>query len=244
MNINFRFLALSLLAALVSFSPAYAQTALTATTLSAAIDSQTRTIPVPSLTGIVAGNFALIDNEALPIVSTNSSALTFSVAPRGAGGTLASAHKSGSMVLSGPAQAFIAYDPAGTCTNGSGLFLYSPIVNTRTGNQWLCSSVTGKVIPGFGNQVDVAAPSTAVASAAGKITPSGPMFHVTGTAAVTGFNIPVGFDPTSGGQVCVIPDGLFTTTNANNFAIASTAVVSKLLCWAYDPNTAKFYPSY
>jgi hypothetical protein len=80
-----------------------------------------------------------------------------------------------------------------------------------------------------------------VASAAGLVTPSGPLFHITGTAAITGFNIPVGF---TGGSFTVIPDGAFTTTTANNIAIASTAVVSKPLTFTFDAGTAKFYPSY
>lgn len=234
----------ALLVALIAAPLADAQTALTATTLSAAVDSQTRTLPVASTSSILAGYIATIDNEGFSIVSVNSGAGNIVIAPRGYAGTLAMPHLSGSMVLVGPPAAFIGFDPSGSCTNGSGLFAYSPIVNLKNGNQWLCSSVTGKVVPGYGNVSAPPAPTTAVASAAGKVTPSGPIFHITGTSAITGFNIPVGFDPTDGGQICAIPDGIFTTTNANNFAIASTAVVSKLLCWQYDPKTGKFYPSY
>ena len=117
------------------------------------------------------------------------------------------------------------------------------------GNEYLCSSVTSTVVSGFQNSTFYApvGPTTAVASAAGLITPSGPLFHVTGTAAITGFNIPVGFNVTAGANpaFCIIPDGAFTTTNANNIAIASTGVVSKTLCYSYDPNAAKpFFPSY
>lgn len=242
MNINIRSLSVVLLASLAILMPAYAQTALTQTTLSAAIDSQTRTFPVASVTGILAGQVGIIDGETFVVTSTSTGILQ--VAPRGYNGTVGMPHLTGSMVLVGPSQAFLSYDPSGSCTNGQGLFIYSPIINTRSANQWLCSTVTGKVVPGFGNTLAPPSVTTAVASAAGKITPSGPLFHVTGTAAVTGFNIPVGFDPTEGAQVCAIPDGLFTTTNANNFALASTAVVSKTLCWTYDAKLAKFYPSY
>jgi hypothetical protein len=233
---------IAFVAALALATSVQAQTSLTQTTLSAAISSSARTIPVASVTGISAGSVALIDSEIVAVASTGTN--SFAVAPRGAAGTFGAPHVSGAMVLVGPAPAFIAYDPSGACTNGQGLFLYSPVVNTRTGNEWLCSSVTGKVIPGFGNTAAQSAPATAVASAAGKVTPSGPLFHITGALAITGFNIPVGFDPTEGQTVCAIPDGAFTTTNANNIAIASTGVVSKLLCWAYDPNAAKFYPTY
>jgi len=233
---------------------ALAQTALTATTLSTAIaDSKGKILTVASATGITAPAAAtnpfnsptatvlFIDGEELFVQAINSTTVTVI---RGYNSTAANPHINGAMVLAGPPQAFVTYDPSGACTNGQGAFLYSPVVNVRTGNQWLCSTVTGKVVPGFQN--DVAAPqvTTAVASAAGKVTPSGPLFHITGTAGITGFNIPVGFDPKGGSVICAIPDGILTTTTANNFALASTTVVSKTLCWTYDGNTAKFYPSY
>jgi len=163
---------------------------------------------------------------------------------RGYNGTVATGHVSGAMVLIGPPEAFVTTDLSGSCTNGTGSFRFTPVVNIRNGNQWLCSTVTGKVIPGFGNIADPSQVSTAVASAAGLVTPSGPLFHITGALAITGFNIPVGFDPKVGGMICAIPDAAFTTTAANNIALASTGVISKTLCWTYDGNTAKFYPSY
>jgi hypothetical protein len=224
---------------------AFGQTALTATTLSSAVStSYGTTITVASATGITVSPATIlyVDGEAMVVNSVSSTNIGVR---RGAVGTAANPHLSGAMVLAGPPAAFISYDPSGSCTNGQGLFLYSPIVNVRRGNQWLCSSVTSRIVPGFGN-IDFTPPqpTTAVASAAAKVTPSGPLFHITGALAITGFNIPVGFDPKGGGTICVIPDGTFTTTTANNIGLASTAVVSKTLCWTYDANTAKFYPSY
>lgn len=220
-----------------------AQTALTQTTLSAAITSSQNTFKLASVTGITANQTELyIDLEAMPVYAVSGNYVT--VGPRGSYGTKAMAHVSGAGVLYGPPAAFIDYDPTGACTAGTGLFLYAPIVDVLTGGQWLCSSVLSKVVPGFGNFTIPNQVSTAVASAAGLITPSGPLFHITGTAAITGFNIPVGFDPKAGGGFCVVPDGIFTTTNATNIGLASTAVVSKLLCWTYDANSTKFYPSY
>jgi hypothetical protein len=232
------------LLALLAFAalPAFSQTALTATTLSAAITSSQRTFAVASATGITANaTTLLISNEALRVVGVSGTTIT--VAPRGAGGTRAMPHVSGAMVLAGPPVAFVAFEPSGACTAGTGIFLYSPVVNLNTSREWLCGLV-GKVVPGWQNSTYPPQVTAAVASAAGLVTPTGPLFHITGTAAITGFNIPVGFDPKSGGTVCAIPDGAFTTTNANNIAIASTGVVSKTLCWTYDANTAKFYPSY
>lgn len=232
-------------------SPAFAQTSINATTLGSAVTAiNQRTLKLASVTGVVApsaltgsGSVLFIDTEAFTVTSVSG---TYVTVTRGASGTAASAHVSGAMVLIGPPQAFIAnpFDPSGACTVGAGIFQYSPVINVRTGNEWLCSSITGKVVPGFSNVAGVPQVTTAVASAAGLITPSGPLFHITGALAITGFNIPVGFDPKEGGTFCAIPDGAFTTTNANNIAIASTGVVSKTLCWTYDANTTKFYPSY
>ena len=81
---------------------------------------------------------------------------------------------------------------------------------------------------------------TNVASAT-TITPTGSIFHVTGTTAIDTINIPyTGFN----GSITIIPDGIFTTTTAGNIALASTAVVSKALIMTYDATTAKWYPSY
>lgn len=227
----------------VSGLSAFGQTSLTQTTLASAVATTSITqIKVASATGITVNQTLLyIDNEAMWVTGINGTNVNVM---RGYTSTSGALHISGAMVLIGPPQAFVVVDPSGACTNGVGVFQFSPVVNIRTTDQWLCSTVTGKVIPGFGNLADTPQPSTAVASAAGLVTPSGPLFHITGTAAITGFNVPLGFDPKGGSTVCVIPDGIFTTTTANNIALASTAVVSKTLCWTYDANTAKFYPSY
>jgi DNA-binding beta-propeller fold protein YncE len=64
---------------------------------------------------------------------------------------------------------------------------------------------------------------------------------VDGTAAVTGFTIPVGF---AGGSFTIIPDGNFTWTTAGNIGLAGTAVTGRALTFLYDTNAAKFWPSY
>jgi len=218
----------------------FGQATLTQTTLSAKVDNQTTTIPLTSATGVVATSTVLfVDSELMYVNAINS---TTAKVTRGYGGSVAKAHRSGSMVLLGPPNYFFVNTPSGACTSTNLAVL--PAVNTQTGLQWDCSTVTSQWGPGFGNRTAFPQVSTAVASTAGKITPSGQLFHITGTAAITGFNIPVGFDPNAGQTICAIPDGAFTTTNANNIAIASTGVVGKTLCWTYDPNSAKFYPSY
>jgi len=227
-------LALSLTAA--------AQTALTQTTLVSAINASQTSFKLASTAGITPNATDLfIDNELMAVYAVNGNTVT--VGPRGAAGTKAFAHIAGAGVLAGPPQAFIAYDPSGACSPGQGLFQYAPVVNIANGNQWLCSSVLNKVAPGFGNTADPALPTSAVASASA-ITPSGPLFHVTGTAAISTINLPVGFDPKGGGSFTIIADGVFSWGTGGNIAVASgTVVVGRSYTFTYDPQTQKFYPS-
>jgi hypothetical protein len=74
------------------------------------------------------------------------------------------------------------------------------------------------------------------------ISPTKTINFVSGTTAIATITVPsilVG-----GGQVTLIPTGIFTTTTAGNIALASTAVVSKALIMTYDSVTNKWYPSY
>ena len=83
----------------------------------------------------------------------------------------------------------------------------------------------------------------AAVAASTTITPTGALFHITasGTEVISTINIPfIGFN----GSIKIIPDGIFTTTTAGNIALASTAVVSKVLIMTYDTATSKWYPSY
>lgn len=78
----------------------------------------------------------------------------------------------------------------------------------------------------------------AVASAS-TITPTGSVFHVTGTTTISTINPPyTGFT----GCITIIPDGIFLTNTSGNIAIASTSVVSKAICFTYDGT--KWYPTY
>ena len=138
-------------------------------------------------------------------------------------------------------QAFQTFNPTGTGNAAQPSTALQPWVNVTTGEQWLYSSVTGLWIPGWNNPNQMKGVTAAVASAAGFITPSGPLFHVTGTAAITGFTLPIGF---SGGSFTIIPDGVFSWTAANNIATASgTVAVGVPITFQYDSNTGKFFPS-
>lgn len=88
---------------------------------------------------------------------------------------------------------------------------------------------------------NVAAAIPTVASA-GTIAVTTPIAFVSGVAAIANITAPASL--TNGGQITLIPTGLFTTTAAGNIALASVAVVSKALIMTYSAATVKWYPSY
>jgi hypothetical protein len=70
----------------------------------------------------------------------------------------------------------------------------------------------------------------AVASAS-TITPTGPVFHITGAVAIATINLPwTGFT----GTLTLIPDGNFTTTTGGNIAKAITANIGQAIAATYD----------
>ena len=88
---------------------------------------------------------------------------------------------------------------------------------------------------------NVASSIPTIASAA-TIAPTTPILFVSGTTPISTITAPAGF--TNGGQITIIPTGVFTTVITGNIALVSTAVVSKALIMTYAANTAKWYPSY
>jgi hypothetical protein len=242
-----------------------AQTALSQTTLTNAVTASATSIVVGSVTGMLTRalpgsptTIVYVGNEAMGVTSINTTTGQLGVI-RGYLGTRTAAHPAADMVLYGNVTpqftAFYSQDPPfnGGCTASA--TLSTPWINVLTGAQWLCSTVTTTWVPGWNNPLAAASPhvTAAVASAAGLITPSGPMFHVTGTAAITGFNIPVGFNATAAGGGCfvVIPDGVFTYTAANNIGLASTGlnagtavvVVNQPITFCWDATNSKFLPN-
>lgn len=221
-------------------------------------------VQVASATGIVGLNPNLgvtasqptqsaiyVDRELMLVTAVNGTTLTV---VRGYAGTVAAPHASGTMVLSGAPRFFYPNDPGGiTASSGTvsdvactaANVVVSPWLNYRSGAQWICSSITGTWVPGWNNFATPRQTAT-VASAAGAITPSGPYFQVSGVLAVTGFNIPLGFNGTGVGGGCftVNPTGIWTWTAAGNIAIAGTttqALVSVTFCW--NASTSKWIPS-
>ena len=249
--------------ALLLASTAFAQTVLTQTTLSSNVISTAQTVlTVTSATGITANNTMLYildgtaSGEAVFVNAVNGNSISVT---RGYFGTLAYIHASGALVFAGPPFLFYSTDPSGlapvgptgtaSCSNA----LVTPWINIAAGRQWLCSTVTTTWVPGFFNDYTTAGVTTAVASVAGPTTPSGPLFHVTGTNAITAWGPTTttgalgmggGTSNTVGAPFCVIPDAIFTVTATNNVALASTAVVNKLLCYVFDQTNKKYVPSY
>lgn len=253
---------------------AFGQTALTQTTLASAVNGPALyngnssnfdgTVTLASVTGISAPTLPgtpvsviYVDREAMGVFTVNTSTKQVTVF-RGYLGTQPSPHINGAMVLVAPAyntanggnpvaSGLFSQDPpyGGACTAAN--TPTTPWINVLTGSQWLCSAQTNTWAPGWSNPL--ASPATwiqtgTVASAAGAITPSGPFFDISGTSAITGFNIPVGFDTAKGGCFTAKPTGIWTWTAAGNIATAGTttaATTPVTFCW--DQAAQKWIPS-
>lgn len=104
---------------------------------------------------------------------------------------------------------------------------------------WRCITAGS---PGTWTAIGVAAYRGAAVTSATSITPTGTVFHVTGTTTVQTVVVPTGFP--DGGQITIIPDGVFTVGTSGNIALGGTSVVSKALTLTWDANTTKWYMSY
>lgn len=240
-------------------------TTLSTTTLSAAITSTTTTtISITSTSGwLQAGpqnridTCFYVDRELFGVVSIPSSG-TVVVQRRGGGcGALGEAarpttHNSGATVyyvntvtngnFITPASTLIASNLPelsenwGSCTSANELSL--PRIYMQTGDiancinsQWVqVNNVSAHGVLATG--VTIAAGTNAVSGTT--------MITDTGTAAMVTLTVPAGWGV--GQCVQFVPGGAFTTTNAGNIRIASTAVVGKVLfeCW----DSVKWDPSY
>ena len=76
------------------------------------------------------------------------------------------------------------------------------------------------------------------------ITPTAPIVHVSGTAAINTIVAPSECAGAVACQVLLIPDAVWTTTTSGNIASASTAVVGRPMIMTYDPAPQKWYASY
>ena len=232
---------------------------ITQTTLAASVNQSATLLNLTSVTNIVAPtNQGMQKLYVINLGTMKGELMTVSGAANGNYVPVSRLDKekqsfyTGAIVLIAP---FVALTPLGgfygtnpygaaTVTGNQGQSnntIITPWVNVDTGEQWL-QDVNGIWVPGWNNPLPVSGPTAAVASVAGTITPTGRLFHITGTNAITGIVKPTGF---SGGSFKVIPDGTFTwTTGDGSIALAGTAVVSKTLEFQYDDNAATWTPSY
>lgn len=245
-------------------------TSLNQTTLSAAITASQTIITVASATNITApvGNLKQSIYVIGPGQNRGELMTVTSVSGTQIGVSRLDEYKafwpSGSLVLIAPAPlassnfvgavfgGFQAYDPPGASasnnSNAASAIQVTPWVNVITGNQWIWSTVLNCWVPGWQNP-GPASVSDAVASANGTVTPSGPLFHITGALAITGFVRPVGF---THGKFAVIPDhaaASFTwTTGDGSIAVAGTAIQFRTVEFTFDPSgnsgAGIWYPSY
>jgi len=230
------------------------QNTLTRTTTSSSMTASQTTIVLGSITNVAvtsgSSNGAILyvldpgqqQGEVMFVTSVGSSASTPVGVRRGMNGTKAVAHVSGAVVYLGQPQWFYSSDPQGSCVTAS--TYVTPYINVANGNQWLCSTISLSWVPGFINKSAPAAVTAAVASAAGSIVPSGPLFHVTGTSAVTGFTVASMLGFANSGCFTTIPDAIWTWTSAGNVAVAGTAVVNRALTFCWDNTNSKWVPSY
>lgn len=96
--------------------------------------------------------------------------------------------------------------------------------------------------PGTWTAIGVASYTGAAVTSATSITPTGTVFHVTGTTTVNTVVVPTGFP--DGGAITIIPDGVFTVGTSGNIALGGTSVVSKALTLTWDATAVKWYMSY
>ena len=128
------------------------------------------------------------------------------------------------------------------CTSTS-MVMVTPLLGTPTSG--VLTNCTGS--PTFTNvkysglvATTAAAPTIASATT---IAPTASVTIISGTAAIVTITAPTPISA-GGGTITFIPTGAFTTTNAGNIAIASTAVVGRAITFTYDVTTVKWYPSY
>ena len=117
------------------------------------------------------------------------------------------------------------------------LKLFGSGANQISRNKWFGRLAWCDFLPLIG----IGAPAPTIASAT-TIAPLNPIVFVSGTTAIATITPPPSM--VGGGQITLIPTGIFTTTTAGNIALASTAVVSKAMIMTWDSGTAKWYPSY
>jgi hypothetical protein len=258
MKTKFRAFAL-LIAVLALSSLAFGQATMQSTTLSAAIDSDQKTLVVASATYVLAPALAnaqggigapstnnyyqlFIDRELMRVTAVSGTTVTVQ---RGVGGTKQTKHVSGAKVWTGPANYFGPQDAAagivepvaGTpCT--SALLKVLPYIAVSTGRAWACgnslwTAFDAGVPPTQGATLDTSTSGTT-------ITPTNPIHVVSGSSSsFATITVPAAMP--AGGCIKLIPSGTWLTTTGGNIAVATQAVVSKVVTMCLIGTT--WYPS-
>jgi len=188
------------------------------------------TAPATSATLTVANGKTFTANSSLTLGGVDAKTLTVNNSLTLAGVDAKTLTVNNSLTLAGTDATVM------TFPSTSASIARTDAAQTFTGTQTYSGAqiVTGLIA------TSAAAPT--IASAA-TIAPTTQIVFISGTAAIDTITPP---SPISlgGGQITLIPTGLFTTTTAGNIALASTAVVSRALVMTYDVTTTKWYPSY
>lgn len=229
-------------------SMASAQTVLASTTLAAALDGSQRNVALTSATGVTApgnGNtqvVLLVDRELMKVLSITG---TTAYVQRGTDGTRAASHINAAPVWVAPPSAIASFMPSGQCVRANLLYVpyivgAGPGLGQEVGTIFDCLGVTvnGQWVQVNGNGAPVL--GSTVASIAGSIVPTGTVFKVSGTNAVTGITVPAGLGV--GFTIAINPTAVFTWTAAGNISLAGSAVVNKILYFTWDGT--KWVPSY
>jgi hypothetical protein len=134
---NLRTFLLSALLALCAAAPGLAQTTVSSTTLSNAVDAAQTRFVVASATDLSAGYTLFVDREAMKVNSVSGTTVTVR---RGADGTAARAHAASAIVYHGPTTEFYASEvvPGSTCTATAEAYL--PRIVLPTGNVYQCTN--------------------------------------------------------------------------------------------------------
>lgn len=211
---------------------------LTGTTLVSAIDNKQTSFALTAVTNITGYNTnnntdLYIDRELMQVISVNTTAKTV-VVLRGVSGTQSAAHAASAIVVAGAPAAFLNYDPEGVCstnapTSPTANVPALPTINTRTGNQWLCSAATGQGVwsAGFANPGVSGTPNALSTATGATIAPLTPFLTFTGTTALVTITAPVGLPVGSVITIQFTGSGAgLTWTAAGNISVAGTSTTT------------------
>ena len=116
---------------------ASAQTTLSSTTLSAAVNNDVNIVTVASATGIDVGDYLFVDREAMRVLGLTGTQVRVT---RGFAGTAARAHAASVTVYLGAPDNFYSSEVAGACTASAET--YTPRIVLPTGNVYSCTGGT------------------------------------------------------------------------------------------------------